>query len=238
MAWMVGMRIRQKRISRLQSNNRRRFTAAAGMTLIEIMVTLAVVGLVLGITISQLGDTFDSRARQATRELSATIRYLYNKAASENLTMRLVFDFEKQSYNVEATADLYQLENEEDREERLKREQKAKPKSETKAASSSKDATPEETPVQKAEAKFGAVDSHLLKPYQLPNGVFFKDIYTEHDNRPISKDKAYIYIFPSGYVERAIINLRNEDDSELRAIEVNPMTGATRIYEEYRELKK
>ena len=209
------------------------------MTLIEIMVTLAVVGLVLGITISQLGDTFDSRARQATRELSATIRYLYNKAASENLTMRLVFDMEKNAYHVEATADLFQLESEEDRLERVKREQKAKPKTETKAATSSDEETAsEETPVQRAEAKFGAVDSHLLKPYQLPNGVFFKDIYTEHDSGPISKDKAYIYIFPSGYVERAIINLRNEDDSEQRAIEVNPMTGATRIYEEYRELKK
>lgn len=236
---MVEMKIRQTRISLLRNNNRRRFTPAAGMTLIEIMVTLAVVGLVLGITISQLGDTFDSRARQATRELSATIRYLYNKAASENLTMRLVFDMEKNAYHVEATADLFQLESEEDRLERVKREQKAKPKSETKAATSSdKDAKPEETPVQRAEAKFGAVDSHLLKPYQLPNGVFFKDIYTEHDNGPVSKDKAYIYIFPSGYVERAIINLRNEDDSELRAIEVNPMTGATRVYEEYRELKK
>lgn len=233
---MAGTRTRQKRTSPLPSNSRLR---SAGMTLIEIMVTLAVVGLVLGITISQLGDTFDSRARQATRELSATIRYLYNKSASENLTMRLVFDLEKNAYHVEATADLFQLESEEERLERVKREQKAKPKTETKTTSSADaDAAQEETPVQRAEAKFGAVDSHLLKPYQLPSGVFFKDIYTEHDSGPVSKDKAYIYIFPSGYVERSIINLRNEDDSEKRAVEVNPMTGATRVYEDYKELKK
>lgn len=187
------------------------------MTLIEIMVTLAIIGLVLGITISQIGSTFDSRARQATRELSSTIRYLYNKAASENLTMRLVFDFEKQSYWVEATADRFLLENEEAREARAKKEKK---------------------PESKSEAKFGAVDSHLLKPFQLPGGVFFKDIHTEHDSGPVTGGNAYIYIFPNGSVERAIVNFRDEEDSEKRAVEINPMTGGSRVYEEYRELKK
>ncbi len=198
------------------------------MTLIEIMVTLAIIGMVLGITISQIGGTFDSHARQATRELSATIRYLYNKAASENLTMRTVFDFEKQSYWVEATTDRFLLENEEARAARAKKEKKTEPKSNAKG----------ETPIQKAEAKFGAVDSHLLKPTQLPGGVFFKDIYTEHDAGPVSAGNATIYIFPNGSVERAIVNFRNEDDSERRAVEINPMTGDSRVYEEYRELKK
>lgn len=192
------------------------------MTLLEIMVTLAVIGLVLGITISQVGDSFDSRARQVTRELSSTIRYLYNKAASENLTMRIVFDLDpdKQSYWVEATTERFQVETEEDRERSLKK------------------ADSEVTLVQKAEAKFGSVDSHLLKPVKLPGGVFFKDIFTEHDAGPVTTGMAYIHIFPSGYVERSIINIRNEDDSEKRAVEVNPMTGTTRTFDDYRELKK
>lgn len=210
------------------------------MTLIEIMVTLAIVGLVLGITISQIGGSFDSKARQATREFSATIRYLYNKAASENLTMRVVFDFEKQSYWVEATGDRFLLENEEARAERAKKEKKpeSKPEARTEAKSDGTSDVPVETAVQKAEAKFGAVDSHLLKPTQLPGGVFFKDIYTEHDSSPVTSGNAYVYIFPNGSVERAIVNFRNEDDSEKRAVELNPMTGDSRVYEEYKELKK
>lgn len=206
------------------------------MTLIEIMVTLAIVGLILGITISQIGDTFDSKARQATRELSATIRYLYNKAASESLTMRVVFDFEKQSYWVEATADRFLLESDEARLERAQKEKKPESASGETSGEKSDDAA--EVAIQKAEAKFGAVDSHLLKPTQLPGGVFYKDIYTEHDSGPVSGGTAYIYIFPSGFVERAIVNFRNEDDSEKRAVEINPMTGDSRVYEEYRELKK
>lgn len=204
------------------------------MTLIEIMVTLAIVGLVLGVTISQIGGSFDSKARDASREFSAVIRYLYNKAASENLTMRVVFDFEKQSYWVEATADRFLLENEAERAERAKKEKKP----ESKSGSDGNSDAPAETPIQKAEAKFGAVDSHLLKPIQLPGGVFLKDIYTEHDPGPVGAGTAYIYIFPNGSVERAIVNLRNEDDSEKRAIEINPMTGDSRVYEEYKELKK
>lgn len=205
------------------------------MTLIEIMVTLAIVGMILGITISQIGETFDSKVNQATSELAATIRYLYNKAASENLTMRIVFDLEKQSYVVEATTDIYLLESEEAKLERLKKEKEA-------TSSLSKGGKTADgkakTPVAKAEAKFGGVDSHLLKPTQLPGGIFFKDIYTEHDSGPVDKGNATIYIFPSGYVERAIINFRNEEDSEKRALVINPMTGDSRVYEEYRELKK
>lgn len=197
------------------------------MTLIEIMVTLAIVGLVMGITVSQMGEGFDSKAQQATGEFSAIVRYLYNKAASENLTMRVVFDFEKQSYWVEATGDRFLLENEEARLARTNKEKKPEEKSDT-----------EETPIQKAEASFGAVDSHLLKPTQLPGGVLLKDIYTEHDSGPVSGGNAYIYIFPNGSVERAIVNFRNEDDTEVRAVELNPMTGDSRFYEEYKELKK
>lgn len=199
------------------------------MTLIEIMVTLAIVGLIMGVTISQIGGSFDSKAMQATDELSATIRYLYNKAASEGLTMRVVFDFEKQSYWVEATADRFLLESGDERDKKEKKTE-AKPKEKSDDAA--------EVAVQKAEAAFGAVDSHLLKPYQLPGGVFFKDIFTEHDSGPVSSGTAYIYIFPSGFVERAIVNFRNEDDSEKRAVEINPMTGDSRVYEEYREFKK
>ncbi len=225
------------------------------MTLIEIMVALAVVGLVLGITISQIGGTFDAHARQATREMSAIIRYLYNKAASENLTMRIVFDFEKQSYYVEATTEQFLLESDEARQKRLEAIERAKkssttsstsvvptttvtPTSTTSGTTTPTAAPPVDTPVQRAEAKFGAVDSELLKPAQLPGGVLLKDIYTEHDPGPVSKGKAYIYVFPSGYVERSIINLHNEDDSQKRALVINPMTGDSRVYEEYRELKK
>jgi len=199
-----------------------------GMTLIEIMVTLGVIALIMGITISQLGGTFDAHAREATERLASTIRYLYNKAASENLTMRLVFDFEKRTYNVEATADRFLIEKGDPRDKQKRKSEK----------STEKAAEGEITPIQKAEASFGAVDSYLLKPVELPGGVFIKDIYTEHDQGPVTSGTAYIYIFPSGYVEHAIINFRNEEDSEQRSLEINPMTGNSRRYDEYREPQK
>lgn len=200
------------------------------MTLIEIMITLAIVAMVLGLVGSRVGGSFDSKAAQATQDLSAIIRYLYNKAASEGLTMRVVIDMgsEKQSYWVEATADRFLLESDEAREARLRNMEKSDGKSD----SASK------TSVQTAEDKFGPVDSHLLKPTELPDGVFFKDVYTDHDPGPVSAKKAYIHIFPDGSVERAVVNFRNEDDTQHRAVEINPMTGDSRFYEEYKELKK
>jgi prepilin-type N-terminal cleavage/methylation domain-containing protein len=204
---------------------------SAGMTLIEIMVTLAVVALILGVTVNRMSDSFDSRAFEATERLASTIRYLYNKSASENLTMRMVFDFEKRAYHVEATADQFLIDNPEAR-DRLSVESKPS------ELSAEKPKEGEVTPIQKAEAKFGEVDSYLLKPVELPGGVFLKDIFTEHDSGAVDQGKAYIYIFPSGYVEHAIINLRNEDDSARRALEINPMTGNSKAYDDYRTPKK
>lgn len=211
-------------------------SGSSGFTLIEILITLAIVVMIMGLAVSKMGDSFESQAYDAAKQLASTVRFLFNKAASENLTMLIEFNFEKQSYVVKATADTYRLESEDAKKERQQKKKDALvalPQPDK--GSTESDA---KAPASEGEAGFSAVDSYLLDPVTLPTRVLLKDVFTEHDNGPVSQGTASIYIFPNGYVERSIINFKNEDDTEHVAVEINPMTGAAKILDEYKELKK
>ena len=82
------------------------------------------------------------------------------------------------------------------------------------------------------------VESHLLQPVRLPESVFFKDIMTEHQPIPQEGGQVTLNFFPNGYVERAVINLRNEDDDVYYSLETIPMAGQVSIENEYRTLEK
>jgi prepilin-type N-terminal cleavage/methylation domain-containing protein len=84
---------------------RRQAHPAGGFTLLEIVVSLAVIGLMLGIVVSRMDTMLEWDMKSASTKLASTIRYLYNKAATEGLYMRLVLDLEEQAYWVEATTD-------------------------------------------------------------------------------------------------------------------------------------
>jgi len=197
-----------------------------GFTLFELLVAIAIAVLAMGVVISRMGRMLDWELKNSSRKLASTIRYLYNKSASENVTLRLVLDIGESTYWVESTPDAYALVPE--AEETTPKERPA----------------PEEEPaegeiqtIQPKEAVFGPTESFLLKKVKLPKGVFFKDVFAEHQVARLDQGAAYIYFFPRGYVERSVINLRDEDDRSHYSLIVNPISGAVRIEPEYTEPK-
>ena len=85
-----------------------------GFTLIELLVTLAIVGLIMGLVVGQTGRLLSSDMKAAAKKLSSTIRFLYNKSATESVTLRLVFDIDENSYWVEGTSESFTLTKEEE----------------------------------------------------------------------------------------------------------------------------
>ncbi|MDO8493758.1 MAG: prepilin-type N-terminal cleavage/methylation domain-containing protein, partial [Deltaproteobacteria bacterium] len=86
----------------------------SGFTLVELLVVLALVGLMFGLSVTQFGRLFHRDLKQSANHLASTIRYLYNKAQTEGVTLRLVFDFEQNSYFVESTSQQITLSKEEE----------------------------------------------------------------------------------------------------------------------------
>lgn len=199
----------------------------AGFTLIELLVTIAIVGLMLGLVVGQAGRSLSWDMKASARKLGSTIRYLYNKSAMEGVTLRLVFDIDAGTYWVEGTAERFGLTKEEENFFKNHKIEKKEEKKEEKK--DSKDA------IKTKEATFTPEESSLLKQVTLPKGVFFKDIYAEHQLDRLSSGKAYIYFFPRGYVERSVINLRNTKDDVHYSLTVNSLSGSVKIESTYKE---
>ena len=214
-----------------------------GFTIFELLVTISILALATGVVVSQMGKTFDWELKNVSRKLSSTIGYLYNYSVSENKTLRLVINFEEQSYWVESTPDPFALVPESEASEELKEEKKSseeKSKEETgdekkveEGEEGEEEAAEAVETIQEQKAVFGMTETFLVKKRGLPGGVFFKDVFAEHQVDKLSTGTAYIYFFPRGYVERAVITFRNEEDEKHYSLIINSLSGRVRVEPEY-----
>ncbi len=71
------------------------------MTLIEIMVVVALIALVMGVSVPTLRGVLDAEQAGAARELVMTYRYLRDEAALRNVTFRVAYNLDARTYKVE-----------------------------------------------------------------------------------------------------------------------------------------
>lgn len=74
---------------------------AHGFTLIEILVVLAIVGLVLGLAIPKVQELSGIELRAAARRLAGAARYAADQAAVHKTPSRIRFDVSGRAYRVE-----------------------------------------------------------------------------------------------------------------------------------------
>jgi len=184
-----------------------------------------------------MSGTFSSKARELSWRMSSTIRYLYNSAITENKTIRLTLDFESNSYWAEATHEKFLLEKGEDKEmsekRRAEQEKESPKKDEGETAPEDKISY-----VEPMVATFGSVEAPFLETRNLPSGLYIKDVWTEHDEGPVGGGRAYVYFYPNGTSELAVINFKDEADEKHISIKINPFSGETNISSEYRSIEK
>jgi prepilin-type N-terminal cleavage/methylation domain-containing protein len=220
-----------------------------GFTLLEIMIVLIIVAFMAFIGMNMVSGTFRAKARELSWRISSTVRYLYNSAVTENKTIRLALDFESNSYWAEATHERFLLEKGEDKEKTEKR--KAEQEKEEPKKEGSAEITPEDPAgkdegegeekisyLEPVEATFGSVEAPFLETRSLPSGLYLKDVWTEHDDGAVGGGRAYIYFYPNGTSESAVINFRDEADERHISIKINPFNGEVDISPEYRSIEK
>jgi len=187
-----------------------------GFTLIELMVTMAIVGVIFTIAMTGLRSAFSVNIKSAAGKMAATLRYLSNKAVTDHMYLRMVYDLQENTYHVEESADPLVISPEED-------------SSESKKEGESKDGE------KKSESGFTPSESKLLESVKLPSGVAFKDVTVSYLSGKREQGKAYTYFFPDGFATPTVINLKDEDDQEHYSIEVMPMSGRVKVIGDYKE---
>lgn len=195
---------------------------SSGFTLIELMVTMTIVGVIFAVAAVGLRTAFDVNLKNAARQLSATLRYLHNKSVTDHVYFRIVYDFEKRSYGAEESADPFVISRTE--------EPAAPPAPEgegTGEAAEGEEAAP--------KSAFTPSESKLLKNITLPSGVFFKDIQVAYLSEKKESGQAYTYFFPDGFSTETVIHLRDEDDQDHYSVQISPLTGRVKVEGGYLE---
>lgn len=84
------------------SRARLRATSCQGLTLIEVVVVLALVGVLLMAAVPSIRAVMGVDLKSASRELAASLRYVYDEASVRNIVMRIAYDLDNSSWWVEA----------------------------------------------------------------------------------------------------------------------------------------
>ncbi len=221
--------------------------ARRGMTLLELLIVILVVGILLAVAIPSYNSITHLRLKQNATRLAGVIRYLYSQAALKGLCMRLVFDLRNNIYRVEASTDGHCLiDSEQHSALQAKRLEKKRKQALKKQQTSSSSSTTiggwgGEKPIslELKKAVFNRYNKGLLRRYIMKDTSFL-GIYVIHQKGVYSKKRgpqyAYLHCFPLGRCERAVIYLQDSRKSVL-SLEVSPLTGRVKIHKGKLKLK-
>lgn len=202
-----------------------------GLTLIEIMVAIVLAAVMIGVALPAFTAATDSDLKGVAAKMSAASRTCFGEAAIKNVTLRMAYDLEAQSYWIEAYPGTFQvmsterdLEEARDQEEELAEEEKRRQElKEQYGAAEDEEAAP-------LAPKFVPVEIGFVEPEQLPRRIKIKGVRTPQFRQVVEDGKAYTHFFPNGWAERTLVYLEDAGGSVM-TLETEPLTGRVIVHD-------
>jgi len=220
--------------------------------LIEATIAIAVIALAAGVLIPALSGMGRAHLRKAAAYMAGTVRATYDNAALSGETYRLVFTFDPSVVKVEKTKQPFAFDSTEGAVASV-----GKHKNEASSASKLGMSFPEET--KKEDTKTDEGSNPLLallqinsqadvadkqssfssagKDLKLGDGVKLMDVWIEGMDQVASEGEIYLYFFPNGYTQDALIHLGDKDGRAF-TLKVTALTGKTEVLDKYEEVPK
>ncbi len=243
---------------RRQSLTRPALRRSEGFTLIEVVIVMLVIALISTLGVRGFRSLARSNLREGASHMSGAIRFLFDRASVTGKYHRLVIDISDGKYWAEVSDDKFyapnQAESELDRQKRENKEaaqdEEARKKKEKQdllygtgsgSASSgffsSYNSSTSSFDMSKLEVgefrpkrpRFAAFKETALKPVKLGK-VHIKSFYTPRMTDPVTAGRVYLYFYPLGQTEPAVITLTDESGQNVYSLVVHPITGRVRIY--------
>jgi general secretion pathway protein H len=208
------------------------------------MIALVIVALITVVTVRGLRSYAKTDLRSTATRMAGSIRYLFDRASTTGRVHRLVLDFDSGKYWAEVSDDQFIMgagkETEESRKkeaEKIAKEEEVKREAAEKESFFGGSQIPSRympKPFIPKRAKFEGFRETAVKPFTLKAGVVLADIYTPRLVKPLAEGKGYVYFFPMGMTEAAVIHLSDGKDTFYTLV-VHPLTGRVSVKNSYVE---
>lgn len=204
---------------------RKRIRPNWGFTLIEILIVIALIGVLISISVPTLQSLGTSKLRADMVHVQGILREAFVLASLSGQNHRVVFDLNNQQYWVEVGAEQALVQQ---------RQQKAKEK--PKGGILGFLNGPEDVQRQEKDElslvydEFKPVSGRLGEKRKLSKGVEFFAVWTEHLKEKAKEGEVPIYFFSDGYAEKAYVTLGESNQSgQIRVLVLEPLTGETHM---------
>jgi general secretion pathway protein H len=209
------------------------------------LVVVAIVGGMLSGAVYGFRAIARSDLRGSAAKLAGGVRYCFDRAVTTGAYFRIVLDLDQNTYWAERSDERMFLTR--DKEEspgkgqaldvaaQEKKRDEDEKRAEDEALARSGAAAQLEGPPKPKHAKFQSFKDATLPQVKLKRTRLF-DVYTARQREPYTKGRAYLYFFPDGHTERAMIRLSDGDD--FYSLIVHPLTGRVEVKAGRQELPK
>lgn len=202
-----------------------------GVTLVEVLITVALIALVTAGAASSLGLVSGARLKRSATLVAGAVRVAYAHASAKSKPVRLVFDFEERMIVLEeSTSELFLEKNDKTGGAAAATEAEKSAQEATEAIMKGPRAP---RPSFQPTKAFGFNPDKDKPGKELPSGIRLLQVETGHGEEPESSGRAYLYFWPGGQTERAAISLgisgEEESADSVMTLLVSPLTGKTEL---------
>jgi prepilin-type N-terminal cleavage/methylation domain-containing protein len=195
-------------ISRLKISKMNYGHEKKGLSLIEVLLVIALIGLIMTAAVPNMNKIFRASVQASVRRFSSLVRFAYDQSILTGRIHRIILDFNKQEWLIES-ADPLSLPVDELKSQ-YKREYAYKP----------------------AEGQFESLKNQDTQ--KLPRGVRLVEGTSWRlggADKPIKKGVMSIYAFPNGYIDEASVVLmeNSRNASQQFKVSTKSLTGRIQV---------
>jgi hypothetical protein len=202
------------------------------------MIVVVILALVATGTTFAIGALTRTTLKSACMKIVAASRFAYNHAIVRHKTVRLRIDADTHKMSLQqahgrvvlASAD---NERRQEIEEDKDSVEAAVDPWEAAKANLEKSMEPSfgRSPFEPIKGRGGhALDKY--KPQPIGDGVRVVKMFLPHERDPRDRGKGAIHFFPNGMAQRAVIQLSDDDGETVYSVEIHPLTGRGKVYDE------